>query len=104
MYECSNLGDVNLRSVAENERVMERVHTLTSILAGTVAGLFNCNLYSGVLAYIGFHLLILLMMAMKLTSLQSYFVKKTDPLFGIATGIMVFICAWIITFNIVYTL
>jgi uncharacterized protein (DUF2062 family) len=42
---------------------MERIHTLTSILAGVVAGLFNANLYSGIFAYLGFHLLITIMIA-----------------------------------------
>jgi hypothetical protein len=83
---------------------MERVYTLTSILAGVSAGLFNANLYSGILTYIGFHLIIILMIAVNLKQLSSYFMKITDPLLGIATGVMVFICAWIITFNIVYTL
>lgn len=63
MYSIANLGDINLKHVAENAHVMERIHTLTSILAGVVAGLFNANLYSGIFAYLGFHLLITLMIA-----------------------------------------
>lgn len=58
-----NLGDINLKFVAENSHVMERVHTLTSILAGVVAGLFNANLYSGIFAYLAFHIIITLLIA-----------------------------------------
>ena len=58
-----NAGDINLRFVAENSHIMERVHTLTSILAGVVAGLLNANLYSGIFVYLAFHLIITLLIA-----------------------------------------
>jgi len=83
---------------------MERVHTLTSILAGAVAGLFNAGLYSGVFAYLALHLLITLLIVGALKNSGDYFLKKTDLLGGLGSGVMVFLCGWIITYNVVYTL
>lgn len=83
---------------------MERVHTLTSILAGVVAGLFNANLYSGIFAYLGFHLIMTLLIAGSLKKIENYFLKNTDLLGGLGSGVMVFLCGWIITYNLVYTL
>jgi hypothetical protein len=77
---------------------------LTSILAGVVAGLFNAGLYSGIFAYVGLHLIIVLLIAGSLKKVDQYFIKSTDLLGGLGSGIMVFLCAWIITFNVVYTL
>lgn len=99
-----NLGDINLRHVAENSNLMERVHTLTSILAGAIAGLFNAGLYSGVFAYVAFHLIITLLIAGQLKKVENYFMKSTDMLGGLGSGVMVFLCGWIITYNVVYTL
>lgn len=93
-----------MRSVAENASVMERINTLTSILAGVVAGLLNANLYSGILAYLGFHLIISLIIFGSLREIENYFLKKIEVFGGLASGVMVFLCGWIITFNLVYTL
>lgn len=83
---------------------MERVHTLTSILAGAIAGLFNAGLYSGIFAYLALHLLITVLIVAPFKSSQDYFLKKSDLFGGLGSGVMVFLCGWIITFNIVYTL
>lgn len=100
----TKIGDINLKFAAENFHVMERVHTLTSILAGVVAGLFNAGLYSGIFAYLALHLIITLLILATLKNSQDYFLKKTDLLGGLGSGIMVFLCGWIITYNVVYTL
>lgn len=104
MYLFCNQGDVNLRCIAENAHTLERVHTLTSILAGVIAGLFNANLYWGIFAYLALHLMVILLIAGSLSKVESYFMKKTDLLAGLGSGVMVFLCGWIITFNVVYTL
>lgn len=83
---------------------MNRIQTLTSILAGVVAGLFNAGLYSGIFSYLLLHMLITLMISVTLRRVEDYFLKKTDLLDGLASGFMVFLCLWIITYNLVYTL
>lgn len=69
-----------------------------------VAGLFNAGLYSGIFAYLGLHLIITLLIFVSAADVGSYFLKKTDLLGGLGSGIMVFLCGWIITYNLVYTL
>ena len=104
---CNNLYDevdVNMVHVVENAHVMERVQILTSILGGVLAGLFNVNLYGGILTYLGLHLIIILSIFGLLPNLDKYFMKKSEILAGLGGGILVFLCVWIITFNLVYTL
>jgi hypothetical protein len=104
VYRVRDSGDINLKHVAENEHAMERIQTLTSTVAGVLAGLFNSNLYSGVAAYVGFHLLMALLIVVSVGEVERYLVKRVSLLGGMGSGILVFICMWIITFNIVYTL
>ena len=99
-----SIGDINIRHVVENSQTMERIHTLTSILAGVLAGLFNTNLYSGIFTYLLLHLVMIGLVAGKLGSIDKYFLKKSDILGGLGSGIPVFMCAWMIIFNVVYTL
>ena len=97
-------GDINIRHVVENTHTMERMHTLTSILAGIIAGLFNTNLYSGIFTYMCFHLIMTLLILGSIGNAKKYFLKKADVLSGLGSGVPVFMCAWIIVFNVVYTL
>lgn len=78
---------------------------MTSILAGVIAGLFNANLYSGIFVYLALHLFVTLLVVGGLKGgIDEYFMKKTELLGGLGAGVMVFLCGWIITYNVVYTL
>ena len=83
---------------------MERIHTLTSILAAVVAGLLNVNLYGGIIIYLGFHFAMMGLTSVKLGDLGRYFLKSSDIVMGLGSGVLVFLCVWIIVYNIVYTL
>ena len=83
---------------------MERIHTLTSILAAVVAGLLNVNLYGGIMIYLSFHFAIMGMTTLKLRDLSKYFLKSSDIVMGLGSGVLVFLCVWIIVYNLVYTL
>lgn len=98
------VGDINIKHVVENTHTMERMHTLTSILAGIIAGLFNTNLYSGIFTYLCLHLLMTVFVMGSIGDVSKFFLKKIDIVSGIGSGVPVFMCAWIIIFNIVYTL
>lgn len=98
------IGDINMIHILENAHVMERIHILTSILAAIIAGLLNTNLYGGVFVYVGFHLLVMIMIALKLRNIESYFMKSIELLNGFGSGALVFLCVWIIVYNVVYTL
>lgn len=104
MYICCDSGDVNIRHVVENNLITERVHTLTSILAGALAGVFNADLYGGITAYVLLHLLVGLFIVGSIGDIDKYFLKKSDLAGGLGKGVPVFMCAWIIIFNVVYTL
>ena len=83
---------------------MERIHTLTSILAAVMAGLLNVNLYGGIIIYLGLHLVMMGLTSMKLKDLNKYFLKSSDVAMGLGSGVLVFLCVWIIVYNVVYTL
>jgi hypothetical protein len=100
-----DVGDINLRFVGENASTMERIHTLTSILAGVIAGLFNAGLFSGIFIYLLLHVFVTGVVFVGLKgSVDEYFVRRSELLGGLGAGVMVFLCGWIITFNVVYTL
>lgn len=80
------------------------MHTLISILAAVLAGLLNANLYGGIFAYLGLHLIMTLFIALKLKNIEKYFLKSTDLVSGLGSGVLVFLCIWIIVYNVVYTL
>lgn len=104
MYSWPHAGDINIRHVIENTHVLERTTTLTSILAGTLAGLFNTNLYSGIFTYLFMHLVVTVLIFGRIGDLSKFFMKKADIISGAASGVPVFMCVWIIVFNVVYTL
>jgi len=84
---------------------MERIHTLTSILAGVIAGLFNAGLFSGIFIYLLLHVFVTGGVVGGLKgNMEEYFVRRGELLGGVGAGVMVFLCGWIITFNVVYTL
>ena len=104
MYYYHYQGDINLKHIAQNIHTMERIHTLTSVLAGVIAGILNTNLYSGIFTYLFFHILMSALVSLKVDKINNYFLKKSDLLNGLGSGVLVFICCWIIIYNIVYTL
>ena len=104
MYCLNNLGDINLIRVAENAHVLERINILTSILAAVLAGILNANLYGGILSYLGLHFFIAAIMMIRLGDTKQYFLKPSDIVSGLGSGVLVFLCIWIIVYNVVYTL
>jgi hypothetical protein len=106
MYlSTNNTGDTNLVHVLENSHTLERMRILTSILAAVLAGLFDVNLYGGVGVYIGLHLIITLLIFVTLKGrITDFFLKELDLLGGLGSGVLAFLCVWIIVYNIVYTL
>lgn len=45
-----------------------------------------------------------LLVTLKIDNIANYFLKKSDLLSGIGSGVPVFLCCWIIIYNVVYTL
>ena len=88
----------------ENAKTLERIRILISLLSGILTGLLNVNQLMGPVVYIIMHALVTGLMVVKVKDTAQYFVKKTDVFSGIGSGVLIFVCAWMIVYNIVYTL
>lgn len=58
----------------------------------------------GPVVYILMHAIVTGLMVVKIKDSAQYFMKRTDVLSGIGSGVLIFLCAWMIVYNIVYTL
>jgi hypothetical protein len=88
----------------ENSKTLERIRILISLLSGILAGLLNVNQLLGPLVYFLMHALITALIVFKVKDTTQYFMKKTDVFSGIGSGVLIFLCAWMIVYNVVYTL
>lgn len=73
-------------------------------MSGILAGLLNVNQLMGPVVYIIMHTIVTGLMVIKVKDSAQYFVKKADVFNGIGSGVLIFLCAWMIVYNIVYTL
>ncbi len=73
-------------------------------MAGLIAGALDITQLFGLLLFVGIHLIITLIIMIGLNPLGDYFMKKSHILAGVGSGVLIFVCAWMIVHNIVYTL
>lgn len=90
--------------MADNLKALEKMRILSSILAGVISGILNLNQLQGPTLYFSFHLLMTFLVALSTESVEKVFIKKSDVFTGIGGGLLIFVCAWMIVFNIVYVL
>lgn len=95
---------INPKHLIENSKTLERIRILVSLLSGILAGLLNVNQLMGPVVYIIMHLIITGLIVVKVKDTAQYFMKKTDVISGIGSGVLIFLCAWMIVYNVVYTL
>lgn len=95
---------MNPKHLGDNLKVLEKMRILSSILGGIISGILNLNQLEGPLMYFAFHLLMTLLIVLKVGSIDKIFVKKSDIFSGIGGGLLIFVCAWMIVFNVVYVL
>jgi hypothetical protein len=50
------------------------------------------------------HALMTGLMILKIGNVNKFFMKTADIFGGIGSGVLIFICAWMIVYNVVYTL
>lgn len=62
------------------------------------------NQLLGPVVYIIMHTLITALIYFKVGDTGKYFMKKTDVFSGIGSGVLIFVCAWMIVYNVAYTL
>jgi hypothetical protein len=74
------------------------------LLSGIIAGLINVNQLFGPLVYLVMQLLITILIIAKVGDTAKFFNKKWDVFNGMGAGVLIFVCAWMIVYNVVYTL
>ena len=104
MYLLSNAVFVNPKNMMTNKKAFDKMRLLTTILAGAVSGILNLNQLEGPLLYLGFQVVLTLMIYVLVGGGDRYF-KSTGSLWeGLGGGILLFVCIWMILVNIVYVL
>jgi hypothetical protein len=95
---------MNPRHVNENKKAFDKMRLLTTILAGVLSGLLNLNQLEGPFLYFAIQLVLTVLIYFKIGDAEKYF-KSVGSLFeGLASGILLFICVWMIVVNVVYVL
>ena len=74
------------------------------MLSGIISGLLNVNQLLGPVVYIIMHIIITGLIAIKIGDTTKFFMKRMDIFSGIGSGVLIFLCAWMIVYNVVYTL
>jgi hypothetical protein len=88
----------------DNKKAFDRMRLLTTILAGVLSGLLNLNQLEGPFLYLAVHLVLTLLIYLKIDSAEKYFKGIGDLFGGMGSGLLLFICVWMIVVNIVYVL
>lgn len=103
-YPSLYLVFLNPKHMVDNKKAFDRMRLLTTILAGVLSGLLNLNQLEGPFLYFGVHLVLTLLIFLKIDKVESYF-KGVGSLFeGMGSGVLLFICVWMIVVNVVYVL
>lgn len=77
---------------------------LTTILAGVLSGLLNLNQLEGPFLYLGSQLVLTLFIFLRLGSAEKYFKSVFAMFEGMGSGLLLFLCIWMIVVNMVYVL
>ncbi len=88
----------------ENKKAMDRIRLLTTILAGVLSGILNLNQLEGPFLYLGVHLLMSFLVILKVDKVDKYFKGISSVFEGMGSGLLLFICIWMIVVNVVYVL
>jgi len=77
---------------------------LLALLIGTVCGIINCNQIVAPIAYMAIQLAATAVFAFAIGNYRRHFNNLTEVMSGIPEALMMFICSWMISYNLVYTL
>jgi len=58
----------------------------------------------GPVVYVCMHVLVTGIVVLQIGDVSKYFMKKFDIFGGVGSGVLIYLCAWMIVYNIVYTL
>ena len=90
--------------MTDNKKAFDKMRLLTTVLAAVVSGLLNLNQLEGPFLYIFFHVLLTLLIQVSIGRADKYFKTWNSLWEGMGGGILLFICIWMISVNIVYVL
>lgn len=88
----------------ENKKALDRMRLLTTILAGVLSGLLNLNQLEGPFLYLVIHVFLSLLVYVKIGKVEKYFNSFYSLFEGMGSGLLLFICIWMIVVNMVYVL
>jgi hypothetical protein len=95
---------VNVANLNHNFQTLSKMRTLLAILIGTVCGITNMNQILAPIAYVAFQLLATGLIAVTSGNYRRYFNNFGEIASGIPESVMMFICSWMLSYNLVYTL
>lgn len=86
-----------------NMQVLTSTRTIVAILIGIFCGIINISQISAVGLYALIQLIVSPLILFT-TNSSNNFVSKGDVFSGIAGALLMFVCSWMISYNLVYTL
>ena len=78
--------------------------TILAIFIGAFCGIVNMNQLLAVVLYAAIQLLVSPLILMSVGDHKNFFRQWSDVLGGIAGSVLMFVCSWMISYNLVYTL
>lgn len=86
-----------------NTQTLTSTRTVVAILVGVFCGIINASQLYAIGLYLAIQLIVSPLILLS-TNHKSNFESKTDVLGGIAGSLLMFVCSWMISYNLVYTL
>lgn len=80
------------------------MRVMTAILAGSICGILNMNQILAPFFFVGLQLLLTLLVIIATKNYRNYFNNLSEVSAGIVETTMMFICSWMISYNLVHHL
>jgi hypothetical protein len=85
-------------------QTLSSTRTVLSIVIGLFCGIINLNQLFAVVLYAVLQVAVSPLILFTLGNSKKYFLNKSDAFTGIAGSVLMFVCSWMISYNLVYTL
>jgi hypothetical protein len=83
---------------------LSKIRLFIAILLGSISGILNLNQLIAPLIYFTIQLVVTPIITFKMKNYKDYFNNANELTSGITESILMFVCTWMITYNLVYTL
>ena len=95
---------MDIDNYKSNMKNLSSTRTMIAILVGVFCGIVNFNQLMAPLLYVGIQLVASPLILMLLQPSRNFFLNSSDVLSGIMQSALMFVCSWMIGYNLVYTL